>query len=44
MTGDFIFGFFVGAVTMLVTGFVIIAYLNRKSLLENDNFRGDQWP
>ena len=43
MTGDFLLGVFVGAVGMLVTGFVIIAYQNRKSL-PDDNFRGDQWP
>lgn len=43
MTGDFIFGFFVGGVTVLVTGFVILAYVNRKTAIEDDNFRGDQW-
>ena len=42
MTGDFILGIFVGAVAVLVTGFVIIAFQSRKSKID-DNFRGDQW-
>lgn len=42
MTGDFVFGVFVGAMAVLVTGFVIRAYQARRSVID-DNFRGDQW-
>lgn len=44
MTGDFVFGLFIGVGLGLAMGAVLILFERRRPELNDDNFRGDQWP